>query len=215
MIKRCSLFLFLAVLFNIACLSQVDSGEIRTLFKKTDSSKKVPIGWFVGPDGMYTQFKHRDVFLGGLNFGITINHFFSVGLAGNVILNSCNLWYEKIEEHQGAYLAGGYAGAFLEFTVAPKFPVHVSFPVLIGGGGLTYVYNFYSDWNQFWDLTSLDWDAFFVVEPGVRIELNVIKAFRIFVGGSYRYTPDLELMNTSPDLINNFNGIIGLKFGKF
>ena len=58
-------------------------------------------------------------------------------------------------------------------------------------------------------------DHFFVIEPGVKVECNVIKALRIGIGISYRYTPDLDLKYTSSDLINQFTAKLSLRFGKF
>jgi hypothetical protein len=199
--------------------TQKSNDEIKTLFKKSDHP--TIIGYYISPEGAYTQFKGRDVFLGGLSLGVIINHFFSVGLCANGILNSRNLWYEDVEviTKQGAYLYGGYGGLKFEFRVLPTLPVHLNFPILIGGGGLVYNtgmshdhnYNNYNNYNG----STLDWDAFFVVEPGVMMELNLLKFLRLDAGISYRYTPDLDLMNTSSDLINNFNANLSLKFGKF
>jgi hypothetical protein len=224
--KKMILVLFLVLSQAIPMMSQDepvvkpdatnDDGEIKTLFRKSDHPVKV--GYYIGPEAAYTQFKGRDVFLGGLGFGVILNHFFSVGLAGYGILNSGNLWYEDVDviTHQGAYLYGGYGGVKFEFRVFPTSPVHINFPILIGGGGL--VYNSWSyrgnDYN-YYDGYTLDSDGFFVVEPGVLIELNLLKFMRINAGISYRYTPDLDLMNTSTGLINNFNANLSLKFGKF
>jgi hypothetical protein len=38
---------------------------------------------------------------------------------------------------------------------------------------------------------------------------------RIGLGISYRYAPDLDLKNTSSNLINQFTGKLSLRFGKF
>ena len=61
----------------------------------------------------------------------------------------------------------------------------------------------------------LDSDAFFVFEPGMEIELNIVSFFRIAIGGSYRYTSDINLIGHDPDLLRNFNAYFTLKFGKF
>jgi hypothetical protein len=156
--------------------------------------------------------------------GVTVDHWLSVGLAGYGIINSGNLEYDEMvyddinKTWQSANLYGGYGGLLVEFTVIPRSVVHVSFPVLIGGGGLTYMYrpeyvNQY-DWSG---LQSVDWDAFFVVQPGVKVEFNIVKFFRIGVGVSYRYTPDLDLQQdkTTNLIINQFNANLSLKFGKF
>jgi hypothetical protein len=58
-------------------------------------------------------------------------------------------------------------------------------------------------------------DAFFVIEPSVRAEINILRFMRLNAGVSYRYTDNLQLVNTSTDMINNFTAMVGLKFGKF
>ncbi|MFC2102382.1 hypothetical protein ACFLS7_05260 [Bacteroidota bacterium] len=202
---------------------QQDQDEIKTLFHKGKPHKKPAIGYFIGPEFAYTQFTgNKNVFLLGLTMGVTFNHWVSVGLSGYGIVNSGNIQYDQLvyddfdKKWQSANLYGGYGGLLLEFLVIPKSPVHVSFPILIGGGGLTYMYRpDYIDKYDWGGYQTVDWDAFFVIQPGVRVEFNIVKFFRIGVGASYRYTPDLDLVNTSKNLINQFNANVSLKFGKF
>ncbi|MCX6277879.1 MAG: hypothetical protein NT004_07265 [Bacteroidetes bacterium] len=196
--------------------SKNNDDEIKTLFKKTDHPVK--IGYYIGPEFSYTQFKGRDVFLGGLSLGVILNHFFSVGLCANGIMNPGNLWYNNVDTNnsRGAYLYGGYGGVKFEFMVLPTSLVHVNFPILIGGGGLVYNTGLYHTQNHNYSGGStLDWDSFFVVQPGVMVEINLLKFLRFDAGISYRYTPDLNLINTSSGLINNFNANVSVKFGKF
>ena len=202
---------------------QQDQDEIKTLFRKGKKHKKSHIGYFIGPEFAYTQFKgNKNVFLLGASMGLTLNHWFSIGLSGYGIINSGQLKYNNLifddidKRWQEANLYGGYGGLLLEFLVLPKSPVHVSFPILIGSGGLTYMYRpEYVDRYDWGGYKTVDWDAFFVVQPGVRAEFNIVKFLRIGVGVSYRYTPDLNLVNTSKNLINQFNVNLSLKFGKF
>jgi hypothetical protein len=197
--------------------SAKDDGEIKTLFKKTDHPVK--LGFYISPEAAYTQFKGRDVFLGGISLGAIINHFFTIGLGGYGILNSGNLWYDfdgPLGAPEGAYLFGGYGGLKMEFKVWPTSPVHLSFPILIGGGGMAFNTSYYHDHNYNYDNgNTIDSDGFFVVEPGVMVELNLLKFMRLDAGISYRYAPDLDLIYTSSGLINNFNVNLSLKFGKF
>ncbi|MEI7499026.1 MAG: hypothetical protein WCK84_01150 [Bacteroidota bacterium] len=231
--KKLLLFLIMVLSQTLAVFSQdepvskssaTNEGEIKTLFKKSDT--KIKIGYYLGPESAYTQFKGRDVFLGGLSLGVIINHFFSVGLSGYGIMNSRQLWYDNIIDTTGAYLSGGYGGVKFEFRILATSPVHVNFPILIGGGGLVYnshnynnrdysKHNYNDNKNKKDDCSTIAWDSFFVVEPGVMIELNLLKFMRLDAGISYRYTPDLNLVNTSSGLINNFNANLSLKFGKF
>lgn len=190
------------------------NNEIKTLFKKSDHPKN--IGYYISPEFAYTQFEGRNVFLGGLSLGVIVNHFFSAGLSAKGILNSSYLWcdFNRTPVNPlGAYLYGGYGGLKFEFKLLPTSPLHVNFPILIGGGGLTY--NTGTMHNNNNNGTSLDWDAFFVVEPGVMLELNLLKFMQPDVGISYRYAPGLNLMETNAGLINNFNANLSLKFGKF
>lgn len=223
-----SLFLF----FGMTALAQEDyskkadqqnQDEIKTLFRKGKEHKKPVVGYFIGPEVAYTQFTgKKNVVLLGASLGATFNHWISVGLSGYGIINSGSLEYKDLvydeynNQWQSANLYGGYGGLLLEFQVLPKSPVHISFPILIGGGGMTYMYRpDYVDQYDWGGYQTVDWDAFFVVQPGVRAEFNIVKFFRIGLGVSYRYTPDLNLVNTSSALINQFNANLSLKFGKF
>lgn len=202
---------------------QQDQSEIKTLFHKGKPHQKPVFGYFIGPEFAFTQFTgNKNVILLGLSLGATFNHWISIGLSGYGIINSGNLTFKDLvyddidRKWQSANLYGGYGGLLLEFQVIPRSAVHVSFPILIGGGGLTYMYRpDYIDHYDWGGYQTVDWDAFFVVQPGVRVEFNVVKFFRIGVGASYRYTPDLDLVNTSSSLINQFNANLSLKFGKF
>lgn len=190
--------------------------EINTLFGK---GNKVKIGWFVGPNGGYTRFCSSDVALAGLSAGMIINHNFSIGLTGYGVANSNNLTYDQFIDTTDVKLVGGYGGLLLEYTLFPKSAVHVTFPLMIGGGSMAYVSTTENyDWEDhnydYYD-HAIDQDAFFVIEPGVRAEVNILKFMRFGIGVSYRYTPDLDLVNTSAGFINNFTAGASLKFGKF
>jgi hypothetical protein len=183
------------------------------------NGKKTTVGWFVGPSAGYTRFSESDVALAGIQGGVIINHNFTIGLTAFGVANSDYLTYKQIVDTAVVRLEGGYGGLLLEYTLFPKSIVHLSFPLIIGGGQMSYINkNETRNWDgEEWDCDNreIDKDAFFVVEPGVRAELNVFKFMRLGVGVSYRYVPDLELMNTSKSFINNLTAGASLKFGKF
>lgn len=191
--------------------------EIRTLFKKP--SKEIQAGWFVGLNSAYTQFDKKDVWLLGISTGAILNHNWNLGLSLNGIVNSHYLEYQKIIDNQDANLVGGYGGFLVEYTVAPKSPIHVTFPLQIGAGYLGYLSDngYHWDGNGYWyyDSETLAYDVFFFVEPGVKAEFNLLKFMRLEAGVSYRYSPNLELDCQEDDFVNQFTGSIGLKFGKF
>lgn len=190
--------------------------EMKTVFGHGAPKK---LGWFVGIDPGYTQFDGRDVWMGGITAGIIIDHNLSVGLLGRAWVNRNGLFYPEVTDTAGAYLDGGYGGILLEYTLFPKSMFHVTFPVVIGGGWATYTTEKeYYEWRgNEKDLChrTIDSDAFFVVEPGIRAEINLQKFMRLSAGVSYRYVGGLQLVNTPSTLMNNFTATIGLKFGKF
>jgi len=217
--KRISLML--ALLLTTTLLFAQDetnksTDEIKTVFGK---GKKAKLGWFVGIDPGYTAFGSKSVWLAGLSTGMIINHNFTIGLTGRAWVNRNTLYYPNITDTTGGYLEGGYGGVLFEYTLFPKSVVHVTFPVMIGAGGAGYITDeTYYQWNRNdWDYRhkTLDSDAFFVVEPGVRAEVNLLKFMRLNAGISYRYVGDLQLIKTPKDLMSNFTATIGLKFGKF
>lgn len=57
--------------------------------------------------------------------------------------------------------------------------------------------------------------AFFVVEPGLEVEINVTRFFKIGVGASYRFVRESDLTLVSNDDLSGFSGGFSLKFGKF
>jgi len=206
----------LALSLNAQSDAQKPSEEIQTIFGK---SGQPTVGWFIGLDQGYTKISDHDVWQGGLNFGMIVDHRLSLGLAGYGWCNHDRLHFANVTETEGAYLEGGYGGLLLEYTIFPTSPVHLTFPVLIGGGGVSYISDTgHLEWDEDeWDTDYdvLDYDVFFVVEPGIRAEINLLRFMKLNAGVSYRYTDGVQLLNTSEDIFNNYNAMVGLKFGKF
>ena len=201
-----------------------DDLQMKTIFGNKEHRHNISMGYFVELTAGYTQFGTKDVFLPGLNFGMILNHNWSIGLSGSFIANTNYLYFPDIyldsytQQWSEARLGGGYGGLLLEYTLLPRSVVHVSFPLIVGAGYLAYYNNdntYYSGYPNHYHNQAIDEDFCFVVEPGVKAEFNIIKKLRIGVGVSYRYSPDLNLENTSSALINQFTGKLSLRFGKF
>jgi hypothetical protein len=190
--------------------------EMQTIFGKNHQPS---VGWFVGLENSYTKFDEREVWMGGLNFGMIVDHHLSMGLTGRGWYERDEMYYPELTDTTGAYLEGGYGGLLLAYTLFPQSVVHLTFPVIIGAGGATYVTEKeYLEWDDDeWDTSHevLDTDVFFVIEPAVNAEVNILKFMRLHAGVSYRYTGGFQMINTSDNLMNNFTATVGLKFGKF
>ena len=196
--------------------SSTNDDQIGTIFGKNKDAK---LGWFVGLDNGYTQFGSRDVHLSGLNAGLIINHNFTIGFSGSGWTNRNSMYYSNVTDSTGAYLEGGFGRFLLEYALNPQSAIHLTFPLMIGGGIASYINDAdYWEWDEDeWDTyhKNLDTDIFFSVEPGIRAEVNVFKFMRFNAGVSYRWVTGLEMINTPGDMMNNFSATAGLKFGKF
>lgn len=215
------------ILAMATAFSQDDSrtsGEFQTIFG--NKSGKVSHGGYIALSTAYSQVAEQDAFSVGGRAGWLIDHHVTVGLAGQGFVNSIyNNEYAFPPDYNGdpvsgLYFVGGYGGFFVEPIIAPKFPVHIAFPIMIGGGGAAWNYTTWYDsgWENDFDdyyYEPYDYDGFFIVEPGIEIELNLVKFVRASFGATYRYVTDLQLEATPKDAMNGFTGTFSLKFGKF
>jgi hypothetical protein len=139
-----------------------------------------------------------------------IGHSLAFGIEGTGFVTNV------IEDNNTDYiLAGGYGGFSIEPIIFPKFPVHASFPVLLGGGASVYssVDNDYDNTNYVEEV-----EGFLVARPGLEVEFNVTRYFRFCLNSYYRFTADIGPNNnrsvTAKDL-DGFSFGFGFKFGKF
>lgn len=205
--------IFLAGLSATSYGQERSTGEMQTLFRNPD--KKISHGGYGAFSIGYTQIGGNDVMTIGGRAGWLIDHHVTLGFAGTGLVSS--IYLDKYwPGNEGYYLVGGYGGFFVEPIIAPNFPVHLSLPILFGGGGVALNDHTWYDYN--WDNDYYEpyaYDAFFIFEPGVEIELNVVKFFRVAFGASYRLTSGMHMPEVPRDLMNGFSGNVTMKFGVF
>jgi hypothetical protein len=183
--------------------------EIRTLLGNNNA-----VGGYGAISIQYTQIDNRDAYLFGAKGGILMGHLVALGVSGKGFFNDSHF-----DSGTGQYicLAGGYGGFFFEPILMPRFPVHVSFPVLIGAGGVGVVNAHENNWDK--KYKSQASDAFMVIEPGVEVELNITRFFRFCIGASYRYTTDIQIADPAyvvpSDIMRGISGGVTFKFGRF
>lgn len=162
----------------------------------------------------YTKIDNRDALLMGGRGEWVIGHGFGLGIAGYGFMN--DPLYDFNTDLNYA-LAGGYGGLIMEPILFGWFPVHISIPILIGAGGVANT-SYRTDWNnpyEYWDGYLEDASAFFVAEPGVELEFNLVRFMRLAVYSSYRYTTDIQILDVPPDVLQGFSYGITFKFGSF
>ncbi len=198
------------------------TNELHTLFNKGSGKCKIPLGYFIELNGGYTHFGHKSEFLPGISMGLILNHHWTIGLTGSFFgnMNGGNFQHSHHDSRgtikRGSSLSGSYGGLLLEYTLFPQSKIHVSFPLTIGSGSI-----YHSRKESLSDSTDTqkNWyrhgKHFFVIEPGVKLEVNIVKHLRVDLGISYRYSPQGYHWVTSPDLLNQFTARLSLRFGKF
>jgi len=219
-------FIFLAIFissYTIAQQSETNSDEIKTIFKHNSEKSN---GGYGGIMVNYSKIGERDGLLMGAKGGWIINHSFTLGAGGYGFITEPKYDYELKNDYE---FSGGYGGILLEPIIGAKKPIHISFPILIGAGGIAYTTNYNTDNNyyddNYRDDSYEDSDAFFVIEPGVELEINMVKFMRIAIIGSYRYTSNIDLKYKSitstkerigsDGMLCGWNIGMSFKFGKF
>ena len=224
------IFLTFLTVITILNASAQDDNELKTIFGNKTSSNGGYGALMVG----YTQIADKDAILIGARGAWIINHNFGLGIGGYGFTNDpfkdpyiLNPMTNQGNKYQ---YNGGYGGLILEPIIGAKSRIHLSIPILIGAGGIAYM-KYWADTDyleyDFAD-TIEDSDAFFVVEPGLELEFNLVKFMRLALYGSYRYTSNIHLNYSAnhynltsdnkiccEDMLRGMSYGIVLKFGRF
>ena len=184
---------------------------IKTLF---DNDRPISSGGYGAFQMKFSEYLGDGALLLGGKGGWVINHRFVLGGGGYGLSNS--IFNEKVADNHPipnarARLQMGYGGVLLEPIAMHDKVFHLSFPILIGGGGAEY--QIFDPGNVF--NSTIRSDGFFFVEPGIDLEINVLYWMRINVGMSYLYTSNIDLPDTPDDVFRTLAGNLTFKFGKF
>ena len=193
---------------TVTISTKAKEDQFQTIF----ASNKKAFGGYFGIISHYSQFNDQGAVLLGGELSTVINHSFNLGVKGYGSIT-------KIKSNRSSefgnplYIGIGYGGINLEPVLYYNAVVHVSFPVLLGGGALAeystsnYNYNYY--------YYTYNYDYFFVFEPGISLELNIVKFMKLSTGASYRVTSGVNVVGYDGADLNGFNLDLSLKFGCF
>jgi hypothetical protein len=161
----------------------------------------------------YSVVDNRHAVLFGGRFGWLASHSVGIGFGATGFMNEFH--YEPFLGREVS-LAGGYGGIYIEPILFPRFPVHLSFPVLFGGGGISYVSKEgYQNENLIEDSA-----AFLLIEPAAEIELNLTRHCRLSLGASYRFPTSFDiglsgLQDARVESVKGASYTLSIKFGRF
>jgi hypothetical protein len=151
---------------------------------------------------------------------MVINQSFQLGLIGKSFSwHETNLKYDNVM-NEPCYLNGGYGGLYFDANPFSGKILHLSFPIIIAGGEANYLS--INEYPELEDDGEIDYSKkvlasspFFVLEPGLNIELNITGFMKVYTGASYRWINGMNLENTANHAFDGFNINVGLRLGKF
>jgi len=209
-------FIIITLLFNTATTFTQEDPEFKTIFGGSE------MGGYGSFSIGYTPIDSVNAITFSARGGVILGHTLALGIGGCGFVSEYQ--YQSLFSKDGN-LTGGYGGVFAELILIGKSPIHLSIPMLAGVGGIAY-----STWeNEGTDYDRVNYlediSTFLVFEPGIELELNMSKYFRMAGYFTYRYTTDIDLsvVNTSgghdqlvePGALNSYSAGLIFKFGKF
>jgi hypothetical protein len=218
---RIIMLLFAAILMaGPVNAQQINNGEEEQFFTVFGNQSNA-VGGYISLGLGNTIINDNNAFMGQFRLAARLGHSFSIGIAGAGFSD----WMYGLNNDRpglsmdGYYIEGGYGGLLLEPVFAPKLPVHLSFPILIGAGGVAFTedregYD-WEDWEYNTERFVLASDAYFVVEPGVELEFNLSGFVRMGAGVSYRFTNAIDVDGRKEYLLNGLSCSVNLKLGVF
>ncbi len=200
-----------------------DTPEFQTIIKDINAH-----GVYGGLQFAVSKFDNRKAILLGGQAAWIVNHALAVGGVGYSFFNQPEP-NTNLQTDVQYKINGGYGGVLIKYIVAPKAPVHISAPLVVGAGGVAYTKSYIDNWdNNGKEPLTLDEATFFVIEPGIEFEMNMLKFVRMSVGMNYRFTSDIILetelslkrgnIRTSlvkPDILNGWSYSISFQIGIF
>ena len=174
--------------------------------EQTLTGKGFHSGGFGGPIYMAGRVNgDLGVFTGGRG-GWVINHTLVIGGGGYSLAFDIETDQQSVNG-KPLYLDMSYGGFEMEYIHNPDQLVHWTAHMLLGGGHL---YLREHDPNE-----SVADDGFIVFQPGVFVEINVAKWFRLGFGVNYRVAMGVDFDGLTNNEMSGLAGEIIFKFGSF
>ncbi|MEM7105834.1 MAG: hypothetical protein AAF502_22040 [Bacteroidota bacterium] len=193
------LFVFFSS-FLLAQPPQVWSSPNNDQNQRTLLGTDLSFGYFWGLD-VNMAIQDDIMFIVGGKVAWVINNSVAIGGGGYGFFSE----YTNNGFGQDFYFYGGYGGIYIEPILGPNFPVHLSFPTLLGGGSLEL-----ENEPFFYDV-----ELFIVAEPGMSLEFNVSRGIRFGFNIKHRFTSRIDADALDEKLLHGWSGGLTMKFGSF
>lgn len=213
------LFSLVCILLTLISFGQkyVDTNDPKNEEVKSLLSKNNDLNAFGALDIKVSDLMTERSLLVGAYGGFIINRRYLFGVAGYGLVT--NVEFEGLVPGQTTpkqlNLQGGYGGIMIGGTIAPRELIHISIPIVLGAGSLEVVDKDFFANNPADSEFTVENSVFFVAEPGIEIEFNITKYFRLGAGMTYRYISGTELENVKDEDISGTTAMISFRFGRF
>jgi hypothetical protein len=198
-------------IYAVGIIVLLAMSTISAQHKTLISSEDLTLGGYFSPVVKFSSIHDNlGVFVGGRG-GLIINQTFAIGFGGYGLAS----YIEALDRgpYGERYMEMGYGGLDIEYIFNPNELVHFSVSTLIGGGGV--LFNDRSWGDDFWDDHHRKGNAFFIVEPGFNLDLNVTSFLKTSVGASYRFVNGLKSDVSTNDELTGTSVMFSVRVGKF
>jgi len=218
------------ILFSSILLGSTVALNAQDSMKNIFSTPNInTLGLYVAPEIQFGSALGTTTPMGGMSVMLVANEKWSFGGSFNRVGSPTF----SPEVAQGFEIESGYGGLKIEYTPSPRSAYHFSFPLTIGGGMVSidsndndYEYMKRDSMYQEFD-DHIGTQRYFVVQPGVQFEINLMKYSKFYIGANYRWATEInptggkefdKALPSTFDLKNGLNGwgvYAGLKIGIF
>ncbi len=178
------------------------------------------LGLYIAPEITYGKLCNENTFRHGISAMLLINNRFAIGGTfqgtSDRSFKPADLDPLRVNARSG--------GLKLEYNFFPAKILHFGVNMLVGGGSLTadslvntaFIY-YDRDHNDNDGYRQVAGSNFFILKPGVQVELNLIKYVKFFAGANYGFAFDSNQTNSRlpADMMQGVSAFAGIKAGLF
>lgn len=233
MMKSKNLILMMsAMILTTTGLYAQDTTKTKTLFEgKTFKPfhKINTLGLYVAPEIQYAGLAGGYAPIGGISAMLQVNKEWGIGGVAYTTLEDYTP--TKLSSIKAYNFDAQFGGLKLEYTPKPNSLIHISFPLVIGAGmakidSVGANHNNKNDGEMYGekgkdeggmkengknDKMGQEDNLFFMIQPGIHLETNILKYAKIFIGANYRIAAGKSgVTNTNPLLIPTSSQMSGL-----
>jgi hypothetical protein len=195
------MILLCAVTLNVTAQTE----EVKTLF----GNGKPHLGYFLSPSIQSGKFAGSTAFIPGIGAGVIFNNKLSLNVLYKFTANENT----PAGEQEQFYLHGQWFGIRGEYSIKPESVVHISFPIEAGAGEVELDLK---DSFENQHIAVPEEDAWFAnFEPGVSLEINILKYMKLNFTAGYRFVSNVTFRNLTEKNLMGFTYSAGLKIGIF